>query len=304
MLPRISLSVFVFVLVSTPLCAQAPDFDAALDDTVAILQDLVRLDTSNPPGNETLVAEYAKELLETEGIPGEIFALDPARGNLVARLAGNGSKRPILIMGHSDVVGVDRDQWTLDPFDAMIKDGFVYGRGAADDKGMIAAAIQMMLMIKRANIALDRDIILLIEAGEEGTTQWGIDYMVSNHLDKIEAECALNEGGDIHVTDDKVDVVKVTTAEKAIWRGIKLIARGGVSLDAGPGHRRPRHRDRPAFEWAPGSSPVTAGNGPVPGNRKGPVRNVSRRDHAADDEHGRFGFRSTACCRSADLRDR
>ena len=188
MLPRRSLIVFVFVLVSTPLCAQAPDFDAALDDTVAILQDLVRLDTSNPPGNETLVTEYAKELLETEGIPGAIFALDPARGNFVARLAGNGSKRPILIMGHSDVVGVDRDQWTLDPFEAMIKDGFVYGRGAADDKGMIAAVIQMMLMIKRANIALDRDIILLIEAGEEGTTEWGIDYMVENHLDKIEAD--------------------------------------------------------------------------------------------------------------------
>ena len=91
-------------------------------------------------------------------------------------------------MGHSDVVGVDLDQWTLDPFEAMIKDGFVYGRGAADDKGMIAAVIHMMLMIKRTNIALDRDIILLIEAGEEGTTEWGIDYMAENHLDKIEAD--------------------------------------------------------------------------------------------------------------------
>ena len=226
MLPRISLIVLALVLASTPLQAQIPDFDAALDDTVAILQDLVRLDTSNPPGNETLVAEYAKKLLEKEGIPGEIYALDPARGNLVARLEGNGSKRPILIMGHSDVVGVDRDQWTLDPFQATIKDGFVYGRGAADYKGMIAAAIQMMLMIKRANIALDRDIILLIEAGEEGTTQWGIDYMVEHHLDKIDAEFALNEGGDIHIADGRVDLVKVTTAEKAIWRGIKLIARG------------------------------------------------------------------------------
>ena len=169
---------------AVPLEAQVPDCERARDDTVAILQDLVRLDTSNPPGNETRVAEYAKSLLEREGIPGEIYALDPERGNLVARLAGNGSKRPLLIMGHSDVVGVDRDQWTMDPFAATIRDGFVYGRGSTDDKGMIAAAFQIMLMIKRSGIELDRDIILLIEAGEEGTTKWGIDYMVEHHMDK------------------------------------------------------------------------------------------------------------------------
>ncbi len=216
----------VVLWVVVPAEAQVPDFDQARDETVAILQDLVRLDTSNPPGNETLVAEYSKSLLEGEGIPGEIYALDPARGNLVARLAGNGSKRPILIMGHSDVVGVDRDQWTMDPFAATIQDGYVYGRGSSDDKGMIAAALQIMLMIKRSGIELDRDIILLIEAGEEGTTKWGIDYMVANHRDKIEAEFALNEGGNIHIKDGKVDLVQITTAEKAIWRGIKLIARG------------------------------------------------------------------------------
>ncbi len=230
---------WLFLLVAVlwtavPVDAQTPDFDKARDETVAILQDLVRLDTSNPPGNESLVADYAKALLEKEGIPGDIYALDPERGNLVARLEGNGSKRPILIMGHSDVVGVERDQWTIEPFAATIKDGFVYGRGSSDDKGMIAVALEIMLMIKRSDIELDRDIILLIEAGEEGTTKWGIDYMVENHLDKIDAEFALNEGGSIHVADGRVDIVRVTTAEKAIWRGIKLIARGISSHGSRP----------------------------------------------------------------------
>ena len=207
--------------------AQSPDFDIAGDDAVRLLQQLIRIDTSNPPGNESLVADHLRVLFEAEGIEVEILAKDPARGNLVARLPGNGTKEPLLIMAHSDVVGVELESWTVGPFGGVIEDGYVYGRGAQDDKGQVAAAAQVMLMLKRAGVILDRDIILLIEAGEEGTTEWGIDYMVENHLDKIRAEFALNEGGTAHMMPDgSVDRVSIATTEKVGYRGTHLIARG------------------------------------------------------------------------------
>ena len=207
--------------------AQTADFDAAGDEAVELLQELIRLDTSNPPGNETLVAEFLRDLLAEEGIESEIYALDPARGNLVARLRGNGRKEPILIAAHSDVVGVEEELWSMDPFAGEVREGYVYGRGATDDKDMIAAAVQVVRMIKREGLTLDRDVILLIEAGEEGSTEFGIDYMVENHLDAIRAEFALNEGGTIHEgPDGSVERVDIGTAEKVPWRMIRLVARG------------------------------------------------------------------------------
>lgn len=231
-----ALTATVLGLAPRPVAAQAnPDFDAAGDEVVAILQDLIRLNTSNPPGSETIVAEYVRDLLTREGITGDIFSKDPARGNLVARLPGNGSKEPVLILAHSDVVGVEAEQWTKDPFAADIEDGYVYGRGASDDKAMVAAAAQVMLMVKRAGLTLDRDIILLIEAGEEGSTEFGIDYMVENHLDQIRAEFALNEGGGAAIEDDgSVDVVTVGTAEKVPWRQVRLVAHGTAGHGSAP----------------------------------------------------------------------
>src|SRR5437016_780246 len=103
----------------------APDFSKVRDDAVRLLQDVVRIDTSN--GNETKVAEHVKALFDKEGIPSEILTQTASRGNLVARIKGNGKKRPLLIIGHSDVVGVEKEKWTVDPFGGVIKDGFVYG---------------------------------------------------------------------------------------------------------------------------------------------------------------------------------
>ena len=220
-------ALFAAVVIAVPVHAQTrPDFEASGAEAVKTLQSLIRLDTSNPPGNETLVAEHIRGVLAAEGIAGQIYAKDPSRGNLVARLPGNGTKDPLLIVAHSDVVGVE-PAWTVDAFGGEIRDGYLYGRGAVDDKGMIAAGVQVMLMLRRAGITLDRDIILLVEAGEEGATEWGIDYMVENHLDEIRAEFALNEGGGIHLQEDgTVDRVTIATAEKVPWRGIRLVARG------------------------------------------------------------------------------
>jgi acetylornithine deacetylase/succinyl-diaminopimelate desuccinylase-like protein len=202
-----------------------PDFLAARDETVKYLSSFIRIDTSNPPGNETKGADYLKSILDREGIPSEIFEREPGRGNIVARLKGNGKKRPLLLMGHIDVVGVERAKWTFDPFGGEVKDGFVYGRGAIDDKGMVAANLEVFLLLHRLKVALDRDVIFLAEAGEEGTTQAGIDFLVEQHWDKIDCEFALNEGGSIYESNGKVKYVAVATTEK-VPRGFRLIAHG------------------------------------------------------------------------------
>lgn len=203
----------------------APDFDAAHDELVKLLAGFVKIDTSNPPGNETRGAEYLKQFLDHEGIASEILTLEKNRGNLVARLKGNGKKKPLLLMGHTDVVGVERDKWTVDPFGAVIKNGFLYGRGASDDKGMTAACLEVFLLLHRLKVPLDRDVIYLAEAGEEGTTQAGIDFLVAKHWDKIACEFALNEGGRIILRDDKVHYVSISTAEK-VPRPFILSAKG------------------------------------------------------------------------------
>src|SRR5262249_22058368 len=203
----------------------APDFNAAREEVVKILSGFVKVDTSNPPDTETKAPEYLKSMLDREGIPSEIFEMQKDRGNIVARLKGNGKKRPLLLMGHIDVVGVEREKWTVDPFSGEVKDGYLYGRGASDDKGMASACLEVFLLLHRLKVPLDRDVIYLAEAGEEGTSSVGIDYMVDQHWDKIECEYALNEGGMIYAPNGKVKYVGVATTEK-VPRGFKLLAKG------------------------------------------------------------------------------
>jgi acetylornithine deacetylase/succinyl-diaminopimelate desuccinylase-like protein len=202
------------LIVGSPARA-ADDLSGQQPELVQRLKDLVRIDTSNPPGNESRVSTYLRDVLIKEGIPSEIFERDPGRGNLVARLKGSGKKRPVLLMAHGDVVGVEREKWTVDPFAAVTKDGFLYGRGASDDKSSVATFVQVFLELKRRKIHLDRDVILLVEAGEESTTYAGIDFMVGKHWDKIDCEFALNEGGQIVAgPGGKLRYVAVGTTEK------------------------------------------------------------------------------------------
>lgn len=126
---------------------------------------------------------------------------------MVARLRGNGTKQPILIMAHTDVVGVQRENWSVDPFEAVAKDGYIYGRGSLDDKDNVTAAPSLMLLLRRTGVELDRDVIFLAEAGEEGTTRFGIDYMVDQHWDRIAAEFCLAEGEPQHYSLLRTSVV-------------------------------------------------------------------------------------------------
>lgn len=208
----------------SPTLAQQPRADIE-GETLRHFQALLRLDTSNPPGNEALAVEYLKQVLEKEGIPTQVFASDAKRPNLVARIRGNGKKRPVLVMGHTDVVGVDPKKWTHPPFGAVRDGGYVYGRGAVDDKDNVAAGLMLMLMLKRASVPLDRDVIFLAESGEEGTPQVGAQFMVDNHLDAINAEFCLAEGGGVVRTAGKVVRANIGTTEKEP-RAIELIARG------------------------------------------------------------------------------
>lgn len=224
---RIALPIITFLLASVPGFARQPEFDLhqAQTEAVKFLSALVKINTSNPPGNETRAAEYMKRVLAANGIPSRIFESAPGRGNLVARLKGNGKKKPLLLMGHLDVVGVDRNKWTVDPFGSMVKNGYLYGRGSIDDKSMDAADLEVFLLLHRLKVPLDRDVILLAEAGEEGTPQFGIDYMIAKHWDQIACEYALNEGGSIAEEKGKVQYVAIATTEK-VPRGFTLVARG------------------------------------------------------------------------------
>jgi len=230
MLWKALLCVSAIVLLASPLWSQGtqaamPDFRKAQQEAVETLQALVRIDTSNPPGNESKVAEFLKTILDKDGIASEIIAMEPGRGNLIARLKGSGRKRPLLLMGHEDVVGVEREKWTVDPFAGLIQDGYLFGRGSLDDKSGVAANLEVFRMIHRQNLALDRDIIFLAEAGEEGGPPVGIDFLIEKYWPKIDCEFALNEGGDTIVKNGKVQYVSVETTEKIPDR-MRLIARG------------------------------------------------------------------------------
>lgn len=213
---------FFLVLFSLPSFGAAFDLDAAHKELVPMMTNFVRIDTSE---TETKGARFLKGFLDAEGIPSEILELEPGRGNLIARLKGNGSKRPLLLLGHIDVVGVEREKWTVDPFGGVVKDGYIYGRGTRDDKGMTAANLSVFLALHRLKIPLDRDVIYVAEAGEEGSPYYGIEFLVKNHWDKIDCEYAINEGGGILERGGKARVIHIATAEK-VPRPLMVTAKG------------------------------------------------------------------------------
>jgi acetylornithine deacetylase/succinyl-diaminopimelate desuccinylase-like protein len=216
------------VVCASAALAQTPavDWERQKVEILRHYRALVQIDTSNPPGNETKAVEYLKQVLEAEGIPAKTFALDPNRANLVARLKGNGSKRPLLILAHTDVVGVQREKWPVDPFGAVMKDGYIWGRGSRDDKPILAANLMVMLLLKRGGVPLDRDVIFLAESGEEAdTTGAGINFMVNQHFDEIDAEFSLTEGGGATIEGGRVSIVNIGTAEKVPARA-RLVANG------------------------------------------------------------------------------
>src|SRR5215468_2734230 len=216
------------VLLSLASTAQvrrsAVDWQKEQAEILQHYRNLVQINTVY--GNETKATEYVKKVLDAEGIPSKTFALDPNRANLVARLKGNGSKRPLLILAHTDVVAVQPEKWPVDPFGAVMKDGYIWGRGAIDDKDKLVAMLMTMILIKRSGAVLDRDLIFLAESGEEADpTGVGINFMVREHFNEIDAEFALTEGGGMRLENGHVTMFQVETTEKVPKRA-RLVAHG------------------------------------------------------------------------------
>lgn len=230
----------IFALSLYCLDASAVDVAGIQRDAVKTLVDLIRLDTTQPRGNEDRVANYLKVRLDKAGIESRIYAAVPGRSNIVARIKGNGSARPILLIAHTDVVAVERTHWSVPPFKGAIQDGRIYGRGATDDKSIAAANLEILLALHRYRVRLDRDVIFLAVADEESGGELGVSYMVHNHFDAIDAEFAINEGGRGYIDPSTGEYVnfQIGTAEKTPRRA-RLIAHGQA------GHGSVPTRDNP-----------------------------------------------------------
>lgn len=208
------------------LGAAEPDWTKAKREALEILVDLVKLDTSQPAGNEILAARYLKSRLDAEGIPSTIYESEPGRASIVARVRGSGAKRPLLLLGHLDVVAVERDEWSFDPFAGEVKDGILYARGASDDKGVVTGSFQVLLELHRLKVPLERDVIFLGVADEEDGGVLGITYLLAEHRAAIDAEFAINEAGKgVFDRDLSYTRFEIQTAEKTPRR-IDLKAAG------------------------------------------------------------------------------
>lgn len=221
--------------------AYAGSFEA---EARAIHGELVAVDTSH--GGETNALRPLAERLKSAGVAAQIVESAPGRGNLVARLKGTGAKRPLLLLAHIDVVPVEGQPWTVPPFPATEKDGFLWGRGVADDKAMAAAFAAVVMEIARSKTPLTRDVILALTAGEETGGVEGVQWLIKNRRELLDAEVALNEGGGMTLTSDFSDVslVGIGVAEKS-YQSYRIIARG-----AGGHSSIPKNGDDPALALA------------------------------------------------------
>jgi acetylornithine deacetylase/succinyl-diaminopimelate desuccinylase-like protein len=208
-------------------------FDRDADQAVDLLRELIRFDTINPPrpgsgkanADETALLRHVKSVLAADGIASEIYESEPGRGNLVARVKGSGAKRPLLLMAHVDVVGVEPSQWTVDPMSGALKDGYIWGRGALDDKDDAALFVQVLRVLARSGMTLSRDVILMLNADEESSGRYGASWMVERHWDKIACEYVLSEGGSALRGESGVVQYGFETAEK-VYNDVRLFIPG------------------------------------------------------------------------------
>jgi acetylornithine deacetylase/succinyl-diaminopimelate desuccinylase-like protein len=208
------------------------------EEATQLLSNLIRINTTNPPGNETAAANYIAQYLGKEGFKPEIIESAPGRGSVITRLKGTGEKPSLLLLAHLDVVPANPQEWTVDPFGGIIKDGYVYGRGALDIKSLTVIEVVAMELLKKNNVKLKGDVVLAATADEEKGGEEGAGYVLRNYRDKIWCPYVINEGGGLAIPTKKGYLFPVQTAEKGIlW--LKIKAKGT------PGH---------------GSTPNTADN--------------------------------------------
>jgi len=213
------------------------DWQGVRDEATEILRNYIRINTTNPPGNELEAARFLEGIVHTEGIEAMVYESAPRRANLMAVCPGTNKAKPLILLHHMDVVPVETDKWDLDPFGGIIKEGYIYGRGAIDMKGNGVAELMTMLLLKRYQVPLNRDVIFLATADEEVGGRWGVKWMLE-HVPRLrEAGCVLNEGGCVLVRENgELDHYEIATAQK-------VVAQFAVRAKGKTGHGSMPHGD-------------------------------------------------------------
>ncbi|KON33692.1 MAG: hypothetical protein AC479_03645 [miscellaneous Crenarchaeota group-6 archaeon AD8-1] len=191
-------------------------FEEIEKEITTILSDLIRINTTNPPGNELKAAMYINDKLSAEGFSCEVIKSAPNRANIITRINGTGEKPPLLLLSHLDVVAANKKLWSVNPFDGIIRDDFVWGRGALDMKGMIAMELMVCILLKRNNVKLKGDLLFAATADEEKGGNLGVNYLIKNHKEKISANFVINEGGGVGILIKNKTIFTIQNAEKGI----------------------------------------------------------------------------------------
>ena len=230
---RLAAALPALALLAAPITAQAPvakpvDWNALSNEAVQTLSSYLQVNTTNPPGNELNTINFLKAILQAEGFEVQVLdtgatALGPKRGNIYARLKGNGSKKAIALVNHMDVVPATASYWSVDPFSGAIKDGYVWGRGALDMKGQGIVQLYAMLALKRSGAKLNRDIVFIGNSDEE-MEGLGATLFVKNHRDLLsDVEFLMTEGGGNPVHDGKLEYYGVSVSEKrTFWQRLTV----------------------------------------------------------------------------------
>ncbi|MCU1341531.1 MAG: hypothetical protein JWN92_954 [Candidatus Acidoferrum typicum] len=200
-----------------------PDLAKLADEAQGWLSDMIRINTSNPPGNEMAVAKYISAILQKENIPNEVVEITPGRGIVIGHLHAGplpDAANALMLLAHQDTVGVDPSKWSVDAFGAVVREGYIYGRGAIDDKAMLAANLATIVALKRSGARLARDIVFLASADEEQGGSASIKVVIEKYWDKIACAYALNEGGRVMLKDGKVQYVGIQASEKVSYNVI------------------------------------------------------------------------------------
>jgi len=215
------------------------DWDQLLKEATHYLQEYLRIDTVNPPGNEVEGARFFKNIFDAESIPCQVFEPSPGRGSLLATLKGTSKKGPILLLNHIDVVPVEKERWTVDPFEGIVQDGYLYGRGALDDKSMGIIEMMTLLILQRKKVPLERDVLFFAAADEETGGKWGIQWAMENVSSLRRSEYALNEGGYVILNETgDPDRYEISSGQKIVFQ-LQLKAKGTS------GHASMPHSDNP-----------------------------------------------------------
>src|SRR5436309_5218613 len=219
------------------------EWQAAGREAATLLSQYIAINTTNPPGNELKAAEWVKQVLAREGIESQVFEPGPGKANLYARVRGDGSGRPLIFLNHMDVVLASPEYWKVDPFGGVVKDGYVWGRGALDMKGEAIAQLMTLITLKRAGVPLKRDVIFLATSDEEVGAGVGAEWVVDAHPELVrDAEFLINEGGTIRAdASGRIEYYGVGTTEKSpFW--LDVTAHGTPGHGSRPTPDNPVHR--------------------------------------------------------------